>query len=530
MWHMPGNLPGWCNQDRKLIKESNLEKAILIELLPTGLKMTTEKLMGGAFHKKIDEVSDIIRFDEDFYATGTISDEKFNECVKVLQNYANLAKAKGVTNKIYAYASSMFQEIIGSKKFIDDIFKKTSIFFNVLSVEEEHRLVYNAVVGTIETVKGVILYVNPHNTYVMNFAKRSLMTTYTLPFGSNSLAHKFKHLEGQDAKKVAQEMVSFVKAQLRKQNIVWEEFEEVRFVGAGSMFLALSKLVRKQTRYPLDYANNYYLTTENTNKAFDLLLSQGFNRNKRLPNISNERLDNLIAGVAIIKAFSEEKEVEMFNIAGRTITEALVNVKIVRESSCEGTPNDLMETSLKNIKYYYPIDESNADNVYTLTIELFHQLSIVHKLSRKHVRALKVATYMYDCGKRVNFDNHSLYSKEIILNSDILNINHKDLVIAAFSCQMQNMDNFKLEEWVKYRAIVDEEDLVCARKIAGLISLAAALDRGKQNKIKEISCDLLGDIVIIKAKTDADASYEISEANKINNVFKKIFNKTYQIM
>lgn len=507
-----------------------MEKAILIELQPTGLKMTTEKLMGGAFHKKIDEVSDVIRFDEDVYETGTISDEKFNECIKVLQNYRMLAQAKGLNNKIYAYASSMFQDVVGGKKFIDDIFKKTGIFFNVLSVEEEHRLVYNAVVGTIETIKGVIVYVNPHNTYIMNFAKRSLMTTYTLPFGSNNLSHKFKNYEGQDAQKIAKEMIALVKAELRKQNIVWEEFEEVKFAGAGPMFLALSKLVRKQTRYPLDYDNNYYLTTTNINKAFDLLLSQGFNRSKRLPNISSERLDNLIAGVAIIKAFFEEKEVEVFNIAGRTITEALVNVKIVRESSCEGTPNDLMETSLKNIKYYYPIDESNADNVYALTIELFHQLSIVHKLSRKHVRALKVATFMYDCGKRVNFNNHSNYSKEIILNSEILNINHKDIVIAAFSCQMQNMDNFKLEEWVKYRAIVDEEDLVCARKIAGLISLASALDRGKQNKIKEISCDLLGDIVIIKAKTDADASYEIAEANKINNVFKKIFNKTYQIM
>lgn len=507
-----------------------MEKAILIELQPTGLKMTTEKLMGGAFHKKIDEVSDVIRFDEDFYETGTISDEKFNECVKVLQNYVNLSKAKGANNKIYSYASSMFQEVVGGKKFIDDIFKKTGIFFNVLSVEEEHRLVYNAVVGTIETIKGVIVHVNPHNTYIMNFAKRSLMSTYTLPFGSNSLAHKFKNFEGKDANKIAQEMIKIIKTELKKQNIVWEEFEEVKFVGAGPMFLALSKLVRKLTRYPLDYDNNYYLTAPNINKAFDLLLSQGFNRSKRLPNISSERLDNLIAGVAIIKAFFEEKEVEVFNIAGRTITEALVNVKIVRESSCEGTPNDLMETSLKNIKYYYPIDESNADNVYALTIELFHQLSIVHKLSRKHVRALKVATFMYDCGKRVNFNNHSNYSKEIILNSDILNINHKDIVIAAFSCQMQNMDNFKLEEWVKYRAIVDEEDLVCARKIAGLISLASALDRGKQNKIKEISCDLLGDIVIIKAKTDADASYEIAEANKINNVFKKIFNKTYQIM
>ena len=183
-----------------------MEKAILIELLPTGLKMTTEKLMGGAFHKKIDEISDIIRFDEDFYETGNISDEKLNECVKIIANYKTLAEAKGAT-KIYAYASSMFQEVRNSKKFIDDIFKKTNIFFTVLSTDEELRLVYNAMIGTIETSKGVILQVNPHNTYIMNFAKRSLMTTFVLPFGSNSLAHKFGCDENADAPAIAKKMI-----------------------------------------------------------------------------------------------------------------------------------------------------------------------------------------------------------------------------------------------------------------------------------------------------------------------------------
>ena len=74
--------------------------------------------MGGAFHKKIDEITDTIRFDEDYYETGNISDEKLSECVKILSNYRTLAEAKGAT-KIYAYASSMFQEVRNSKKFID---------------------------------------------------------------------------------------------------------------------------------------------------------------------------------------------------------------------------------------------------------------------------------------------------------------------------------------------------------------------------------------------------------------------------
>ena len=71
-------------------------------------------------------------FDEDFYETESISDEKFNECVKLLNHYKSLAQIKG-TSKIYAYASPIFQMIKGSKKFFEDIYKKTNIFFTVLT-------------------------------------------------------------------------------------------------------------------------------------------------------------------------------------------------------------------------------------------------------------------------------------------------------------------------------------------------------------------------------------------------------------
>lgn len=506
-----------------------MEKAVLIELQPTGLKMTTEKLLGGAFHKKLDEISDTIRFDEDFYETESISDGKFNECVKLLNHYKSLAQIKG-TSKIYAYASPLFQMIKGSKKFFEDIYKKTNIFFTVLTNEEEIRLVYNALVGTIETPKGVILYVNPHNTYVMNFAKRSLMSTYILPFGSNSLAHKFKCDEKADAKAVTEKMLAYIRSEIKKQNLQWEEFEEVKFVGAGSLILSLSAFARKMSHYPFDYANNYFLTKENIDKAFDLLVSQGFNRTKRIAGISAERLDNFISGTAIVKAFCDEKEVAELNIGARGVTEALVSNKIVRESACDGTPNDMLETSLKNIRYYHPIEDTNVDNVYKLAFELFHQMSIVHKLGRKYVKALKIATYLFDCGKRIKVDNHCKYSKDIILNADIVNVTHRDLIVAAFACQLQNLENLNLAEWIKYQGIVDEEDLSAARKIGSLIALATALDAGKQNRIKDINCDLLGDIVIIKARTENDASYEMAEANKYNSTFKKIFNKTYQIM
>lgn len=506
-----------------------MEKSVLIEIQPNGLKMTTEKLMGGAFHKKIDEISDIIRFDEDIYETNEISEAKVNECVKLLTTYKKLCDAKGIL-KIFAYASPIFNNVRNSKIMFEDIFKKTGIAVISTTEEDEVKFIYNAMIGTVEVTKGVILYVNPQNTYVINFAKRSLISYHILPFGSNNLAYKFKCEETADAKKVMAEMVDYVKQQIKAENITFEMFEEVNFVGAGPTFLTLSKLVRKMTNYPLDMDNNFYVSNVNINKALALLEAQGFERSKRLANISNDRLDNIMSGIAIIKAFTEEKNVENYNIASRSVGDTIISTKIVKENSCDSTSNDLTEISLQNIKYYFPIEETNSDNVYALTFELYRQMSIIHKLTRKQVKSLRIASYLYDCGKRIAFENHSKHSKEIILNSNILNVSHKDLVVAGFGCQFQNLDNFSLAEWIRFKDIVNEEDLINARKIGTLINLASTLDCGKQNKIQEISCDLLGDIVIIKAKAIGDASYEINESNKMANTFKKVFKKAYQIM
>ena len=157
-------------------------------------------------------------------------------------------------------------------------------------------------------------------------------------------------------------------------------------------------------------------------------------------------------------------------------------------------------------------------------------MSIIHKLTRKHVKALKIASFLYDCGKRVELENHSKFSKDMIINQRILGANHKDIVMAAFACQCQNQENFQLSEWIKYKDIVDEEDLGAVRKIGMLIRLAQSLDANKQRKVYEVNCDLLGDIVIIKIRVNGDASYELQEANRLTPMFKKIFNKTFQII
>ena len=104
------------------------------------------------------------------------------------------------------------------------------------------------------------------------------------------------------------------------------------------------------------------------------------------------------------------------------------------------------------------------------------------------------------------------------------------MLLAAFACTFQELDNFNLTEWVKYSSIVTEDDLDAIKKIGIIIKLAAALDSTKSSVIQDLSCDILGDSIIMKTIVEKDASFEIAEAMKVNSSFKKVFVKFIEVI
>ena len=112
--------------------------------------------------------------------------------------------------------------------------------------------------------------------------------------------------------------------------------------------------------------------------------------------------------------------------------------------------------------------------------------------------------------------------------------------MAAFVASCRNWDDFMLAEWVKYKDLMDEEDLMIVRKLAIIESMACTINLRNQKVVKDISCDVLGDSVIIKLVTDTDmknvkvdvdaAKTEIFQLQKLSKEFTRIYNKNVEIL
>jgi hypothetical protein len=66
--------------------------------------------------------------------------------------------------------------------------------------------------------------------------------------------------------------------------------------------------------------------------------------------------------------------------------------------------------------------------------------------------------------------------------------------------------------------------------LALIVRLAEALDKSHRNVVQDVSCDILGDSVIMKTIVTMDASIEIRETAKVGQDFKKVYKKTLEVL
>ena len=81
-----------------------------------------------------------------------------------------------------------------------------------------------------------------------------------------------------------------------------------------------------------------------------------------------------------------------------------------------------------------------------------------------------------------------------------------------------------------YKDILTDEDLDAVRKLGVLIQLASAMDKSRMGNITDITCDILGDSIIMKTIVKSDACFDVMQAQKVRSDFKRVFKKTLQVI
>lgn len=413
--------------------------------------------------------------------------------------------------------------------FFDEVFVTCGFRFSLMTPEEQNVAIYTGIMNSYDIPKGLIVNVGADNIHLIHYNRRNILNQAYIPVGPKNLCSMYP-LDKLGKEEALEKTAKYIKSQLSDFDWIKTIEPEYTIVGNGTYFEDVSRMDRIYRKYPLDKDDGYILPTADVDVILTQLKALELNENKRLKHLNENRADVFAYGVQVIKTILAEVERENVTITTRSLVEGLL-FNTVTPTTLEKPNSDIVGFSvMAQTSEYEANSTKHNEQVYNLSMLLFKQLRVLHKLPRGYVKILRVASYMHDVGKRISYHNHAAHSFEVVLNSEIYGLTHRELILASFVASLHSGGDIKMAEWAKYNGILTVDDIDATKKLGVILRLAECFDRTKNNVIVDINCDILGDSVIMKTVTTADASYEIQRGMEIGRDFEKVFHKKLEIL
>ncbi len=503
------------------------EKIALIEITPYQAKLVVVWKTIDSFDV-FDEFCESLDLHEDIERDGFIQPTQAVQCREVLKMFRKFCDNQKITKSV-AYATCDLRAAKNHFAFLEEMEMASGFKFKFLTEDEEVQMLQTMCINTIDASKGILFEIEQEQTKIVAYSRKSVVGKQIIPFGYENLAKLFIQANNyQEQSKIIQE---FFANQI--ENVDWfmmEEPSDIKFIGAGEIFETIAKISRKGKKYNLDMSHGYVMDQKDFENVLNAVLPLKLDKEARLKGFSKKSLAAIVCGLSVAKALFGAFVVQNFTISTAKLSDGVL-FKNCLPVAAERPIQDLLGFCLESNQTFHQPYQTNGRHVFDLSMLLFRQLRVMHKLSsRLYVKALKIASYMHNCGAMMRFSETQKDALSVILHTKIYGASHRDIILAAFIAQCQYLEDFSLNEWVKYKDLVTDEDLVAVKYLAVMVRLASCFDISSNNAVTDVICDVLGDSVIVKTVTNQDISFEVNLASQAAGEFKQVYGKTLELL
>lgn len=174
-------------------------------------------------------------------------------------------------------------------------------------------------------------------------------------------------------------------------------------------------------------------------------------------------------------------------------------------------------------------DPAHSAQVAKLALDLFDNLSGLHRLGAKERLLLHAAALCHDVGLVRGEKAHHKTSRDILLAQQIPGVSPVKLIIIALTARYHR----KALPGPKHRYYkeLSRANQLRVRKLAGILRIADGLDRTHTGVVQGLSVADDGETVRIQITTRHDASLErLVVAEKKQGLFEKVFARKLEIV
>ena len=423
-----------------------------------------------------------VRLGKDTFSSGVIGEPNMQETVNTFSMFQKVIHDYGVS-QFRAVSTSALREAVNQEILVERILQATGIQVDVISGEEEARLIHLAVSKAIDLQKHVALLVDigggsMEATLSVN-GKILFAETYKI-----GVVRILTQLNQPDKPGIPIEdfVKEFIESPRRRIQKVLQNQQVSLLVGTGGNVEELGELAHKL----LNHRTNRIIRIEDLDKLIGLMGKLSFEERIQQLGLRPDRADVIVPAAILLNAIAKEANRPEIAIPHIGLKEGVL-LDLAEEVTNGAHPSrsEQVRISIQRLGSKYGMDEAHARHVAELSGCIFDQTSSLHKLEPEYRLILEAAAYLHDIGHFISTINHDQHGYYILTANPIIGLTDAQQAIVANLVRFHRRQLPSPEDTTFH--ILPQKDRLVVFKLLSILRIADGLDTTRSGRVKKVS-------------------------------------------
>ncbi|MBI5943123.1 MAG: Ppx/GppA family phosphatase [Chloroflexi bacterium] len=477
---------------------------------------------------KIEVVENLrlpVRLGQDAFTSGIVREETAQQAVDAFTRFRKIMDDHKV-EKARAVATSAMRELTNSDLLVDRIARSTGIEIEIISGEEEARLIHLAVAQSVNLndKHALLIDIGGGSVEVTISQNGNILSTESYNMGTVRLLNKLTGAKNavMPFHKLVREYAEAARHRIDRE--IGSKKIDI-CVGTGGNIEEMGNLRQKLFKRDSDHA----ITLEELDKLVETLSRMKVEERARKFKLKPDRADVILPASIVLQMITHEAKIKEVVIPNVGLKDGVLWDMAYRlQESVRVSPREQVWTSALSLGGKYQFDVEHARLVARLAGKLFDQSYALHNLGEESRLLLEIGALLHDIGHFINTVDHNKHGYYILKASPLIGLSEDQQNIVANIMLYHRKSTPSLED-ENFKALTPKDRLTVI-KLSALMRLADALDVSHTGRVKDIRLSQHKNTWKLNLEGEGDLMLERWTLEKRQRLFQDVFGMKLEIV
>ena len=442
-----------------------------IDVGSNGMRMVIGEVDESWKVKPIENIRLPVRLGEDVFSKGYLEEQTIQQTEEAFHRFKHMAESFDIQH-LRAVATSAAREATNGDLLVDRVYRTSGIEIQIISGEEEARLIHAAVAHVLDlnNKRTLLIDIGGGSIEVTLSSGRNVISTDSFNMGTVRLLQKLNGRRG--SKRPFGHLVREYAeaARFRIEQGLGNQKIQV-CAGTGGNVEEIGRLRQKLFKADSDH----FITLPELEELIERLESMTYEERMRKLKLRPDRADVILPASIVLHLIASEAKVKQIAIPNVGLKDGIL-LDIAEELS-KTLPVRRREQAWESALHMgrkYQFDEKHARMASSLAARLFEQSKPLHDLDDSNLLLLEIAALLHDIGHFINSVDHDKHGYYLLSVNHLIGLNQREQNIVANLVRYHRKDSPSTDD-DNFKSL-PQKDRLTVIKLSALLRLADCLD------------------------------------------------------